>query len=154
MVDLYAELIRISYEFEPMPDDVSDHLGGARAKLVEAVAAATVHSGADIAWKLRLAAMLTEDDDGGPMVAEADVLNAALEDLEELRDRGRGLTYRDVFPIGAVVIINGYPPLTIGRHVDELPGVELLKDGESCMTANPHWLVEIGAAVHFPEVAA
>jgi hypothetical protein len=64
------------------------------------------------------------------------------------------MTYHEIFPIGATVFIAGQPPLTVGSHVDSLPGVELVKDGKHCLTVNPEWLVQLAIAVRFPEVAA
>lgn len=60
----------------------------------------------------------------------------------------------DLFPVGSTVFIDGLPPLTVRRFIPELPGLEMVKDGEHYLTVNPKWLVQIASGVKFPEVAA
>lgn len=78
--------IRTSREiFEPIPDEAMDLLTEAQEAIKDAIVEAPIHTSADLAAKLRFAATIVEDDEGGVLLAEVEVLLGALKDLANHR---------------------------------------------------------------------
>jgi hypothetical protein len=88
LIESHSQLQALSQSlFWSIPDAAMDLLAKAEENIKEAICRAPVTSSADIAAKLRFAAALIEDDEGGHLYAEANCLYAALKDLAEYRIR-------------------------------------------------------------------
>lgn len=86
MTRLYIELDTIGERVGEMPDDAMDHITEAASIVRRAVINAPVKSEADVACKLRFAAMLIEDPHGIICDEEEAAVNA-VRDLIDLREK-------------------------------------------------------------------
>jgi len=62
MAALVIEIERLRHEFQPMPDDIMDHLADARFVLAEVVMTTPASCPSDLAAKLRMLAATNCDD--------------------------------------------------------------------------------------------
>lgn len=81
---IYTALRRLTDQ--NMPDNLMDAIGDALDLTRQAIIDAPVLSSRDIGAKLRFAAILVEDDEHGHLLAEGDILQRCVDDLESFRE--------------------------------------------------------------------
>jgi hypothetical protein len=87
MATLAAQLQHDMRALQPMPDAAMDGMNNAHTAVVETLATERVTKSSEVAEKLRVLAYLVEGDEGGVLVLEGVMLQAALHDLAALRIR-------------------------------------------------------------------